>query len=289
LASNLVDERVSLLSMTDSGHASPVTTSAVPATAVVCPYLMSSDGRWRSSTPAREHRCTVVSPPAILALEKQRRLCLTSDHLRCSTYLAALAATDQDAREGTPGARIDDRGSGRPVTRTVPLVLDRGRLGITLPSLRTDRGAGQGGLVALMAVAFVAIVLARPSDGGPNLTPAQAADGASATPSSVTSPAPTLPPQSSSVPASSVPASSVPASSGPAPTLVPTEVEPTPVPPQPSATAPPSAGPETYKVRSGDTLGGIAREFGTTVAALMELNGIENPRLLRVGQVLKLR
>jgi len=284
LASNLLDERVSLLSMTDSGHASPVTTPAVPATAAVCPYLMSSDGRWRSSTPAREHRCTVVSPPAILALEKQRRLCLTSDHLRCSTYLAALAATDQGVDEGTPSSRTDDRGSGRPVTRTAPLVLDRGRLGITLPSLRPDRGAGQGGLVALMAVAFVAIVLARLSDGGPNLTPAQAADGASPTPSAITSPASTLAP-----PASSVPASSVPASSVPAPTLVPTEVEPTPALPQASPTAPPSALPETYKVRSGDTLGGIAREFGTTVAALMELNGIENPRLLRVGQVLKLR
>jgi LysM repeat protein len=283
LASDLVDERVSLLSMTDSGHASPVTTPAVPATAVVCPYLMSSDGRWRSSTPAREHRCTVVAPPAILALEKQRRLCLTSEHLGCSTYLAALAATDQGVEEGVPGSGVDDRRPGRAVTRTAPLVLDHGRLAITLPSLRTDRGAGQGGLVALMAVAFVAIVLARLSDGGPNLTPAQAADGASATPSGITTPAPTLPPR-----ASDVPASNVPAGSAPAPTLVPTEVEPTPAPPQASATAPPSARPATYKVRSGDTLGGIAREFGTTVSVLMELNGIENPRLLRVGQVLEL-
>jgi LysM repeat protein len=33
---------------------------------------------------------------------------------------------------------------------------------------------------------------------------------------------------------------------------------------------------------------GIAGEFGTTVKDLMELNGIENARLLRVGQVLDL-
>ena len=50
--------------------------------------------------------------------------------------------------------------------------------------------------------------------------------------------------------------------------------------------APPAA--KTYKVRSGDTLAGIAGEFGTTVAVLQELNGIDNPRLLRVGQVLQL-
>jgi LysM repeat protein len=41
-------------------------------------------------------------------------------------------------------------------------------------------------------------------------------------------------------------------------------------------------------VRSGDTLGAIAREFDTTVAALQELNDIDDPRLLRVGQVLEL-
>jgi len=67
---------------------------------------------------------------------------------------------------------------------------------------------------------------------------------------------------------------------------VPTEVEPTPAPP--AATGTPAAASRTYKVRSGDTLGAIAREFDTTVAALQELNDIDDPRLLRVGQVLEL-
>ena len=66
--------------MTDSVLPRPVTTPVTPATAAICPYLLASDGRWRASTPAREHRCTVVSPPAILAAEKQRRLCLTAEH-----------------------------------------------------------------------------------------------------------------------------------------------------------------------------------------------------------------
>ncbi len=44
----------------------------------------------------------------------------------------------------------------------------------------------------------------------------------------------------------------------------------------------------TYTVRRGDTLSGIAGEFGTTVKAIMDRNGIEDPRQLRVGAVLEL-
>lgn len=46
-----------------------------------------------------------------------------------------------------------------------------------------------------------------------------------------------------------------------------------------------SAG--SYKVRSGDTLGGIASRHGTSAQALMAANGIRNPRALKVGQTLK--
>ncbi len=249
--------------MTDSVLPRHLTTPVTPATAAVCPYLLASDGRWRASTPAREHRCTVVSPPAILAAEKQRRLCLTAEHVGCSTYLAATSPTEA-GEAPAPYRRT------REVTRTAPLVLDHGRLAIGLPSLRGERNAGQqGGLVALMAVAFAAIVVARLSAGGPNLTPVQAV-GAGASPGAA-SPAPTVRPA---------------ATEGATRTLVPTEVEPTPAPPD--ATKNPAGATRTYKVRTGDTLGGIAREFDTTVAVLQELNGIDNPRLLRVGQVLEL-
>lgn len=44
----------------------------------------------------------------------------------------------------------------------------------------------------------------------------------------------------------------------------------------------------TYTVVAGDTLSGIAARFGTTVAALVAANGIANPNLIRVGQVLRL-
>ena len=46
----------------------------------------------------------------------------------------------------------------------------------------------------------------------------------------------------------------------------------------------PTAG--QYTVVGGDTLSGIAARFGTTVANLVSWNGITNPNLIRVGQVL---
>jgi LysM repeat protein len=263
-----------LCGMTESILPRPVASPSTPAIAAICPYLMSSDGGWRASTPAREHRCTVVTPPAILAAEKQRRLCLTAEHVGCSTYLAATNPTGADEAVATTAGHVPTR----PVTRTAPLVLDHGRLAFGLPTLRGDRGAGpQGGLVALMGVAFAAIVVARLSAGGPGLTPVQAVGGAAASPSSAADPAPTVRPA---------------ATDAPERTLVPTEVEPSPTPAPAEASEAPSDAPpataRTYTVRSGDTLMGIAGEFGTTVAELMELNGIENARLLRVGQVLEL-
>ena len=43
-----------------------------------------------------------------------------------------------------------------------------------------------------------------------------------------------------------------------------------------------------YRVEPGDNLGLIARQFGTTVETLMDLNDISNPRRLRAGQLLEL-
>ena len=46
--------------------------------------------------------------------------------------------------------------------------------------------------------------------------------------------------------------------------------------------------PKVYTVKSGDTLGKIARANKTTVAALQKLNGIKNANLIKVGQKIKL-
>lgn len=53
---------------------------------------------------------------------------------------------------------------------------------------------------------------------------------------------------------------------------------------KPKETAKDSA---TYTVKKGDTLSKIAKKYKTTVKALVELNGISNPDLIVVGQVLK--
>ena len=44
--------------------------------------------------------------------------------------------------------------------------------------------------------------------------------------------------------------------------------------------------PEIYKVREGDTLLGIADRFGVAMDELVELNQIENPSLISVGEEL---
>jgi LysM repeat protein len=57
--------------------------------------------------------------------------------------------------------------------------------------------------------------------------------------------------------------------------------------PRPPTTTP-QPGSGTYTVQRGDTLTRIASRFGTTVQAIIQLNGIVNPNLIFVGQVLKI-
>ena len=44
-----------------------------------------------------------------------------------------------------------------------------------------------------------------------------------------------------------------------------------------------------YKIRTGDTLGAIARRHGTTVANICRLNGIKSTTILRIGRSLRVR
>lgn len=68
--------------------------------------------------------------------------------------------------------------------------------------------------------------------------------------------------------------------------------EPTPAPtPDPDPEPTPAPAPDAERVhvvKRGDTLGRIARRYGTTVARLVTLNGITDPNLIRVGQRIKL-
>ena len=231
-----------------------------------CPYLAAADGGWRSSAVAREHRCGAVAPPAPLAAEKQRRLCLTPDYPACATYEAARAAR--------PVAHDRPPTLPRPLARTTPVVLDLGRLTLSMPAFRSDRPTGQAILVGLIGLAFAAIVLARMASGAPagtgDPTPsppqASARASANATAGAATGrPSPSAGPTVSADPSTGRGSSSEPASAGPS-----------------------TSAARTYKVKSGDTLIGIAARFGTTPKAIATLNGISDLSSLRIGQVLQI-
>lgn len=68
-----------------------------------------------------------------------------------------------------------------------------------------------------------------------------------------------------------------PATTAPADTPSPT--------PETTATTPTASG-EVYEVQSGDTLSGIAQRFDTTVEALVEANGLDDPNALFPGDEL---
>jgi LysM repeat protein len=232
-----------------------------------CPYLVSSSGEWRSSSPTRDHRCAAVSPPAPLALDKQRRLCLVGAHVGCATYEAALTAR---AERGTPSDGTSPLRWG--LVRTTPVVDVGVGVGATLAALAADRRARQAAPAIVLVVALAALGLS-------GLGRDQPSTGAVSSPS----PSPTLPVTPSPRPTVAATATLTPPPSGtPAPTATPT-LAPTPAPT--AAVTPAPSARTSYKVKSGDTLYDIARAFDTTVAAIKQLNGLTS-NTLHVGQVL---
>jgi LysM repeat protein len=230
----------------------------------VCPYLIAAEGTWRAATPQRAHRCGALEPPAPIATAKQRSLCLAAEHVTCPTFIAATDAVEAVAPR--------HRTARFPIPRVTPVVLERGGPTLSPAILARQRGLAQGALLALMGIALVAILVARVAGPG---NPAGAV--ASSSPS-----------VDASVPASARPSPSPsPAPSpGPSPSAAPSP-SPSPGP----STAPASSSPSprrTYTVRSGDNLSSIAARYGTTVAVLARLNKIDDPSVIRVGQVLVL-
>ena len=56
----------------------------------------------------------------------------------------------------------------------------------------------------------------------------------------------------------------------------------------PSAKPTPTISTRSVIVKRGDTLSGIAEQYGTTVAQLVQLNNIKNPNLIYIGEVIKI-
>jgi LysM repeat protein len=241
----------------------------------VCPYLGSEDRSWRSAYAAREHRCHAVQPPAPLAVAKQRQLCLLAAHAGCATFGAAQDVASA-AAPVTPG---DDGAALWPAAASAPVVLEPARRMGALPAA-SARGGGQALLIGLMVLAFLVLVIARTQSpaGVAGETPAASIGaGAVSDPPGVASAEPVGGPSGSPVAPSAQP------SPTPGPTPAPTPTAP--ASPTPGATP---AAAQTYRVRSGDTLSSIAARFDTTVKTLAALNGIADPRTLRIGQVLQI-
>jgi len=205
----------------DPAPSAPGAPAAQAPEILQCPYLTSSDGSWRAATAARDHRCGAVTPPAPLATEKQKRLCLTADHVACATYVAA-----ETALGALPGRAA---GLPRPVARTAPVVLDRRRFGEAVPAVVADRSIGQAMLVAVLVVAFLVVVIARSAVGGaapgPSTSPSPSPSViASATPrpTPTPTPRPTATPSPTATP-TPIPSASARASARPRATPRPTK------------------------------------------------------------------
>ena len=230
---------------------------AESAERLVCRFLVSAAGPWRTAEPARDHRCSRLTRTTHLDLVHQRRFCLGSGGTGCPHYVTARA----------PGRFVS----------TLPVVVDKGPMTATLETEGVRRLAAPA-TVVIVGAALGALLLSRgpgapgptaSGTGGPTLGTSTPSSAASSPPASVEptrSPAPTASPLPSSAPTASSLPSSTPGAS-PSPTTV---------------------GGRTYTIRPGDTLGAIAARFGTTTPVLVQLNGIANPRLIHAGEVLKL-
>jgi len=273
---------------------------------VVCRYLLIPGSGVRYGRPERDHRCLAVRPHESPTPDKQRRLCLTSEHVMCPAFLAARQRRMAMLADSGIAATAVETSRLRPLARTTPLILEGGRAspgrtrvlgsrdasGAPVPArprvagahgdrgVATSPGTGarpssrggraMAGPVAalIVVVAALAVVAARL----PGAAPA-AADGSPGTSASVVASA------SPALTATPVPSVQASPTASPPPSAA--------VTPAPSATPTAAAG-TTYRVKSGDTLSAIAARYGVTVADLQQLNNIKDPRFLQIGQVLRI-
>lgn len=223
--------------------------SPPPSIGEICPYLLASQGGWRSAGPSRDHRCTAVDPPTPLSADKQRSLCLIAEHAGCPAFRAARAARASMIAPGLDPSVVAAADAGRrPVARAAPVIVEGPRLGL-------GSGSGtwplsQAALVGLMIVAFAVVLIARIS------TPGAQAPSPSPSPVATASPSPT--PTPTPIPSPTVAPSgsgAVPAGSGALPSAAASQA---------GAASNPAFG-TTYRVKAGDMNVGIASSFGTIV------------------------
>jgi LysM repeat protein len=235
----------------------------------VCPLLaLAADRRTVMDGVDASHRCHALPEPLSLERQLQAQVCLTPTYDRCERYLQHVAR-----RGASPGRSAIADGFVSTRMLLAPEPAWRGIAGRARRT-RSARAMAIGGGVIAVGVAGAA--LAGPIvSGGISLLDASTAPPATASPiPTVASPRPSASPTPTAMPSPSVTPSPQPDVSPPAST------------PAPTAEPPPPPVVRTYVVQAGDTLAEIAQEFGTTVAALQQTNGIEDPNEIIIGQVL---
>jgi hypothetical protein len=252
------------------GHAvpPPEVPRGIAALDVVCAYLRSPDGTWRSTRPLRDHRCWAQSPPAPLSTLTQARLCLTVTHTGCAFYTAELQRrADELARDRIAPERLSGSRFGA-LVQPVPLAMDapgEHRLPSTPAGRARLAAAGLLGFLLVIVLASGIYVL-----GSPGATPPLIGLASPTATRSATLPA---------TPATFAPTPGPTPSATPPPSVAPT------------ATPAPSASPaiaRTYKVKQGDTLHSIAQRFGVTKAAILAVNDLGSPPVLTPGQTINI-
>ena len=274
------------------GRVEPSTPRAL-AVVGLCPYLTGEAG-FRSLSPSRRHRCGAVPETTPVAVEKQRRLCLTPLHVECATFQAA-RGLDADPEAAGDDARVrdidvDGAATAWAFSRGSPVLLESSAMALPVISFRPAANLWQAGLASLMVVAFAVLFMSRltgpgPQDGGLAIA---GADGTPAVAGITGRPSATA--RSLSAPSSAPPAATPVATAAPSSSTPPASATASPpasaAPSGPATTPRPAA--RTYTVQSGDTLSAIAGRFGTTVDAIVALNDLADPSLLSIGQVLRI-
>jgi LysM repeat protein len=232
-----------------------------------CPYLgMVGDRNSHHSFPSRLHLCH-AGEPAHVGLGFQADYCLGGMYPSCARYQRAEEAAAAPPAAGTGLAEPAGAADVVPAVAAATVATATPSLG-RVKGERRPRGTSP--LVSLLlGVALIAIIVAFAAAAGLLHVP---------TTGSVTTPTPTGQPSASSAP------TTPPASATPTPTSSPT---PTPTPtPTPAPTASPTSGEILHTVQANETLTSIAAMYGVSVDAIVARNGITDPNLIEVGQVL---